>query len=138
MTDAPEVLPRRIVWASRILWSFGLLVLAHFFVASFNQVGATLVDLGFAVLILVVAGVSARGLRRRARWGWFGALALAVPTLFFVAPVTGTILLGGGAQPIGTGWDVFFFPAAAVLMLALLALLSSVWSETGPRPQDGD
>ena len=137
MTDAPDVLPRRIGWASSVLWSFGFLVVAHFFVASVNRVGATLADLGFALLILVVSGLSARGLGRRARWAWFAALLLALPSLFFVAPVTGTILLGGGAQPIGTGWDVFFFPAATLLMLVLLALLPGIWREMGVRPAEG-
>lgn len=131
-------IPQRIVWASRLLWLFGLLVLVHFFVASVNRVGATLTDLAFALLILIVAALSARGLRRRARWAWVAAVVLAVVSLFFVAPVTGTILLGGGTQPIGTGWDVVFFPLTTVVHLSLLALLSRTWHEMGRIPAEPD
>ena len=132
---APPV-PRRIALASRLLWLFGLLVLVHFFVSSINRVGATLTDLAFALLIVIIAALSGRGLRRRARWAWVAALLLALGTLFFVAPVTATILLGGGAQPIGTGWDVVFFPASTGIHLALLGLLSQTWREMGRRPDE--
>jgi hypothetical protein len=130
-TKEPDELPPPIVWAGRILKLFGLVVLAHFYVASFNQVGATLTDLGVALLILVVAVVSQQGLRHRARWAWTVALLLALGSLFFAAPVTGTIVLGGGTEPIGTGWDLFFFPGVTVMMLTLLALLARTWRETG-------
>lgn len=135
-TQEPDELPLRIVWAGRLLKLFGLLVLAHFYVASFNQVGATLPDLAFALLLLVVAVVSQQGLRHRARWAWIVAFLLAVGSLFFAAPITGTILLGGGTEPIGTGWDLFFFPCLTVMMLALLALLARTWKETGREARE--
>jgi drug/metabolite transporter (DMT)-like permease len=124
------------VWASRLLLLFGLLVLVHFFVASVNRVGATLTDLGLALLVLVVAALGSRGLRRRARWAWVAALLMAVTTLFFVAPLTGTMLLGGGVDPVGTGWDVVFFPMVTLIHLALLGLLARTWHEMERRPDD--
>ena len=135
-TPEPDELPPSIVWAGRVLKLFGLLVLAHFYVASFHEVGATLPDLGFTHLLLVVAVVGQKGLRHRARWAWITALLLAVGSLFFAAPITGTILLGGGTEPIGTGWDLFFFPCLTVMMLALLGLLARAWKETGREARE--
>ena len=43
--------------------------------------------------------------------------------LFFVLPVTGTILLGGSIEPVGTGWDIVFFPLTTTVLVALVAAL---------------
>jgi hypothetical protein len=61
---------------------------------------------------------------------------MAVTTLFFVAPLTGTMLLGGGVDPVGTGWDVVFFPMVTLIHLALLGLLARTWHEMERRPDD--
>jgi len=66
------------------------------------------------------------GLMRRSRWAWWAALGLALSGLFFVLPVTGTILLGGPTDPVGTGWDVVFFPLTTVVLISLLVVLSKL------------
>jgi hypothetical protein len=84
------------------------------------------------VLVFMVTGVLGYGLKRLARWAWFVSFVLAAVGLFFVAPAVGTILLGGGVEPIGTGWDVVFFPLVMVILIALLVVLRSAWREMHP------
>lgn len=127
----PDAVPRSIVWASRLVVAFGVLTMVHWLVASFNRIGATAADLGFTVLLLVATAVCGHGMRRHARWAWFGALALAIGGLFFVAPIAGTILLGGSTEPIGTGWDVVFFPLVALILVVLIAMLRPAWRAMG-------
>ena len=85
--------------------------------------GATGADASFVALLVIVAAVAGRSLYRGARWAWWISLALALVGLFFVAPVTGTMLLGATLEPVGTGWDVVFFPLITVDLLALVAVL---------------
>lgn len=108
--------------AGWLVVGFGGLVAVNVAVAAAGA-GATGTDLSFAVLLLLVAAVTARSLRRGTRWAWWISLALACVGLFFVLPVTGTILLGGSMEPVGTGWDVVFFPLTTLVLVALLALL---------------
>ena len=123
----PDAVPRSLAWASRLIVAFGALVLVHWLVASYNLRVATAADFSFTVLLLVATSVCGYGMRRRARWAWFGTLALAIGGLFFVAPIAGTILLGGGAEPVGTGWDAFFFPVVAAILVAVILLLRPAW-----------
>ena len=127
----PDVAPQAVAWASHLVVSFGVIMLVHFFVVSYTMAGVSAADFSFAVLLLVAAAVCGRGMRRRARWAWFGALALALGGLFFVAPIVMTILLGGGPDPVGTGWDVVFFPLVAAILVALLAMLRPAWRAMG-------
>ena len=110
-------------WAARLLVTFGALTVAHWFVASAHLIGQSVADLGFALLLGGLTVVVARGLLGGARWARWGAFALAGTGIFFVAPVAATILLGGGAEPIGTGWDVVYFPLALLLLTAVIAVL---------------
>jgi len=127
-TDAP----RSVTWASRLVLLFGVVVVANWVVAVVRDVGVTGTDLSFAVLLLMVTGVLGYGLKRLARWAWFVSFILAVLGLFLVAPVVGTIVLGGGLEPIGTSWDVVFFPLVMVILIALLVVLRSAWREMHP------
>jgi Na+-driven multidrug efflux pump len=70
-----------------------------------------------------LTGLVARGLWRGTYWAWWSSLALAAAGLFFVLPLAGTILLGGPTEPVGTGWDVVFFPLTAAVLVALLIAL---------------
>jgi hypothetical protein len=108
--------------AGWLLIAFAGLVLANTAVLSLTA-GATGTDWSFAVLLAMVAGASAHSLWQGARWARWIALALAFVGLFFILPVTGTILLGGPTDPVGTGWDVVFFPLSTAVLLALLAAL---------------
>ncbi|HSH74654.1 MAG TPA: hypothetical protein VLA09_03030 [Longimicrobiales bacterium] len=108
--------------ASWLVFAFGFLMIANGTVAIVRG-GATAGDLVVAVLLLGAAALAGAGLRRSARWAWWAALALAALGLFFVLPVAGTILLGGSLEPVGTGWDVVFFPLTAVVLVALLTVL---------------
>ena len=121
--------PGATLWASRLVMLFGVIVAVNWVAAVVLGLGATGTDLAFSLLLLVAVGISGRGLRKLERWAWFSTCALSVGGLFFVAPVTGTILLGGGTAPVGTGWDVVFFPLITVVLLAVIALLRSVWRE---------
>ncbi len=89
------------------------------------------VVLSVAVLALLVAPIL--GLRRNAPWGRWAGLVVAVVGLFFLLPVTGTILFGSVLEPVGSGWDAVFFPATTGALVALLAMLVSMWRETSPR-----
>lgn len=108
-----------------LLMGFAGLVLANTAVVAATR-GATGADWSFAVLVAMVAGASARSLASGARWAWWTALSLACAGLFFVLPVTGTILLGGALEPVGTGWDIVFFPVSTITLLALLAALRAL------------
>jgi hypothetical protein len=128
-----DAVPRSVVWASRLVVAFGVVTVIHWVVASYNRIGSTAADLGFTVLLLVATAVCGHGMRRYARWAWFGALALAIGGLFFVAPIAGTILLGGGTDPIGTGWDAVFFPLVTLILVALIAALRPAWRSMRPE-----
>ena len=121
----------------RLTVAAGLLLLGFAALAAINTAalaasgGATGTDVSFVALLVVVAAVSGRSLHRGARWAWWIALALAVVGLFFVAPVTGTILLGGSLEPVGTGWDVAFFPLMTIDLGALVVVLWKVRGRQG-------
>jgi hypothetical protein len=102
-----------------VFW--GLLA-ANTWVAA-GRVGVTGADVSFVALVLAAAITIVIGLIRRSPWAWWGALALAAVGLFFVLPVAGTILLGGPSDPVGTGWDVVFFPLTTAVLVALLGAL---------------
>lgn len=96
---------------------------------------ATGADLSFVALLVVVAAVAGRSLHLGARWAWWISLAVAVVGLFLVLPVTGTILLGGALEPVGTGWDIVFFPLATLDLIALVVVLWRVRGrEAAPHP----
>jgi hypothetical protein len=125
---------RRTRLANGLLISFWGLLAANTWVAAV-RVGVTGSDISFVLLVLVATVAIVLGLVRRARWAWWAALALAATGLFFVLPVAGTILLGGPSDPVGTGWDVVFFPLTAAVLVALTAVLWGL-RESG-RPGGG-
>jgi hypothetical protein len=108
--------------ASWLVVAFGFLMLVNGGVAVARGT-ATTGDVLLTGLLLAAAVTTALGLRRRARWAWWTALVLGSIGLFFILPVAGTILLGGSLEPVGTGWDVVFFPMTAGVLVALLTLL---------------
>lgn len=114
--------------AGWLLIVFAALVLANTAVAALTS-SATGADWSFTLLLVVVAGAAARSLWSGLRWAWWIALALAFVGLFFMLPVTGTILLGGSTEPVGTGWDIVFFPLSTVV---LVALVSALWAQRRP------
>jgi hypothetical protein len=114
--------PGPIPFASWLLVAFAGLVLANTSVLAFRG-GAAGADWSFAVLLVVVAAVTSRRLWLGAGWAWWVSIGLAFVGLFFVLPVTGTILLGGSMEPVGTGWDVVFFPLTTVVLALMLAAL---------------
>jgi len=134
MRNATSDLPRSVTWASWLVVSFGVLVAANWVVAVIGDTGATGADLSFGIFMLLATAASGRGLQRRARWACLASFILAICGLFFVAPIAGTILLGGGTDPVGTGWDVVFFPLVAGILTSLLVLLRSVWKEMESKP----
>ena len=120
MISVPK--PGPIPLASWLLVAFGGLVLANTGVSAVRA-DATGADWSFALLLVLVAAVTARRLWLQIGWAWWVALALACVGLFFVLPVTGAILLGGSTEPVGTGWDIVFFPLTTTVLVALLAAL---------------
>lgn len=108
--------------ASWLLVAFAGLVLANTGVSAVRG-DATGADWSFALLLVLVAAVTSRGLWLGRGWAWWISIALAFVGLFFVLPVTGTILLGGSLEPVGTGWDIVFFPLTTTVLVALLAAL---------------
>lgn len=125
MSTASEAdTPRAPVWSSHLVEAFGALMVLNWLVAMLSGgVGATGGDLVFTAALLATSIWCGSLLRARRRSGWVVAVAIGVGGLFFVAPVMGTILLGGGASPVGTGWDVIFFPLVTILLVALLISL---------------
>lgn len=117
-TQKPDPIPL----ASWLLVAFAGLVLANTGVSAVRG-DATGADWSFALLLVVVAAVTARSLWLGSGWAWWVSIALAFVGLFFVLPVTGTILLGGSLEPVGTGWDIVFFPLTTAVLVALLAAL---------------
>lgn len=135
-TPATPVGPA-VQWTARLVVGFGGAVMLHWFVASYNQIGATLVDLAFAVALMAFALACRRALLGGDRRAMPAVLFIAVAGLFFVAPVVGTMLLGGGTEPIGTGWDSVFFPVVALLSLGMVGLFPATWRALGaPRPPE--
>jgi hypothetical protein len=118
MTDRIPAL-RASAW---LVFMFGVLVAANAAVAV-ALARATSGEVAFALGVFLMASVVATSLRRSARWAWWASLAFAVGGLFFVLPVTGSVLLGSTLEPVGTGWDVVFFPLTAVVLSALLVAL---------------
>lgn len=114
--------PGPVPMAGWLLITFAGLVLANTGVAALRT-DATAADWSFAVLLVVVSAVAARSLWVGMRWAWWLALGLAAVGLFFVLPVTGTILFGGSIEPVGTGWDIVFFPLTTTVLVALVAAL---------------
>lgn len=114
--------PGPIPFASWLLVAFAGLVLANTGVSALRGAAAG-ADWSFAVLLAVVAAVTARRLWLGVGWARWVSVALAFVGLFFVLPVTGTILLGGSMEPVGTGWDIVFFPLTTTVLVALLAAL---------------
>jgi len=110
-------------WSAWLMLSFGALFGANAVMTAVRGVG-TVIDVAFAALLLTVAAWIAVGLGQEARWAKWAALALGGVGLFFVLPVAGTILLGGALDPVGTGWDVVYFPLTAIVLVALLTVLS--------------
>jgi hypothetical protein len=120
MSDHTQRRARR--WAGGlVLVSWGLLA-TNTWVAAV-QIGITGSDLSFVLLVLAAALAIVIGFIRRSPWAWWGALALAGVGLFFVLPVTAALLLGGARPPVGTGWDVVFFPATTGVLVGLLVVL---------------
>jgi len=105
-----------------LVLSFGALVAANAALAAVRS-SATAGDLVTGGALLVLAALIARGLWRGARWAWWASLVFAGAGLFFVLPLVGTILLGGPTEPVGTGWDIVFFPLSAAVLMALLVAL---------------
>ncbi len=122
--------PGPVPMAAWLLIVFAGLVLANTGVSTVRAV-ATGADWSFTVLLVVVVAVAARSLWIGMRWAWWLALGLAAAGLFFVLPVTVTILLGGSTEPVGTGWDIAFFPLTTIV---LAGLVSALWLR---RPPDG-
>jgi hypothetical protein len=116
--------------AGWLLIAWGGLVVANTAVSALTS-GATGADWSFALLLVLVAAASARSLRHGLRWAWRTSLALALVGLFFLLPVTGTILLGGPTEPVGTGWDIVFFPLSTGVLASLLVAL---WLRRKPAP----
>jgi hypothetical protein len=133
MTNVVRVdAPRAVVWSARLVEAFGVLMTLNWVVAAVvGGAGATRADLMFAAALLGATIWCGARLRARGRSGWIGAIVIAFGGLFFVAPVVGTIVLGGGASPVGTGWDVVFFPLSALVLLALLVVLHRARSDMG-------
>jgi hypothetical protein len=88
-------------------------------------------DLSFVVVVLLTTSLCGYGLRRRALWAWWASFLQAGLGLFFVLPVVGTILLGGTTEPVGTGWDIVFFPLSTAILVALLVLLVMARRQAG-------
>jgi hypothetical protein len=126
-----ERVARRRRLAVGLVIAFWGLIAANTWVAAV-RVGVTGSDLSFVALVLVAAVAIALGLVRRARWAWWAAVALAATGLFFVLPVAGTIVLGGPSDPVGTGWDVVFFPVTAAVLAALMIVLWSLRKSADP------
>ena len=104
-----------------VLVFWGLLAMNTWVAAT--RIGITGSDVSFVLLVLAATIAIVIGLIRRSPWAWWGALALTAGALFFVLPVTGTLLLGGPTDPVGTGWDVVFFPVTTGVLIALLVML---------------
>lgn len=111
------------LWSARLIVLFGTLMLVHGLVTNRHIFAPSAVDLAISVVIFLVCLAAGRGLRRQDRWAWWSALGITLVALFFVAPVAGTIILGGGTEPVGTGWDVVFFPLASVILVGELIML---------------
>lgn len=121
--------------AALLLVAYGVLVLLNAVVLWLSGDWAAAGDLSFGVLLLVVVGITGAALRRGQTWAWWLALLLDIAGLFFVFPVVASIILGAGTDPVGTGWDVVFFPTVALVLGALAALLfrirDTVWGGPG-------
>jgi hypothetical protein len=125
------------LWSARLIVVFGTLMLVHGFVTTRHIFAPSAVDLAVSVAIFLVCLAAGRGLRRGDPWAWWAALGITLVALFFVAPVAGTIILGGGTEPVGTGWDVVFFPLASVILVGELIMLRWARKESRdarPRP----
>ena len=109
--------------AGGLLVTFSIVVAANWVLAVVRGVGTGPLDVAFVAAVVLVAGAAAWGLGRGRAWARPLAYAISLGALFFIAPVVGTILLGGGTDPVGTGWDVVYFPLMTVLLLAVLVLL---------------
>jgi len=116
---------RRTHWtrlAGGLVFGFWGLLATNTWVAA-SPVGVTGSDVSFVLLVLAAAIAMVLGLIRRSSWAWWATLALAAFGLLFVLPITGTILLGGPSDPVGTGWDVVFFPLTTAVLIALVVAL---------------
>lgn len=120
--------------ASWLVVTFGVLVALNALVAWVTTGVTTGADISFVIMLLMAVSVCGIGLRRLASWAWWISLLLAAVGLFFVLPVTGTILLGGPSDPVGTGWDVVFFPLTTLVLLALVAALLRTRREVTGSP----
>jgi hypothetical protein len=107
--------------ASWLMVAFGGLAALHAITGGGEPVTGS--DLSFAVVVLVAASLCGYELRRGTQWAWWISLILAGVGLFFVLPIAGAVLLGGTAEPVGTGWDVVFFPLTTIVLVALVAVL---------------
>lgn len=134
---AANEVPNQRLWAGGLLVAFGVVVAANYVVAVVRGMETSSLDLAFAVLLLVATGGAARGLRAGWKWAWLGGLAISLGGLFFVAPVVGTILLGGGTEPVGTGWDIVYFPLMTVLLVTVIVILVRGGGRTGRTAGDG-
>jgi hypothetical protein len=110
------------VFAGWMILAVGGLVLA---ITATSSAGPEVTgsDWSFTLLAALASVVAARGLWTDARWAWWAALAFSVVALFFVLPVTAALLFGPPGEPVGTGWDVVFFPLITAVMVASLAAL---------------
>lgn len=127
-----NALPRtRRLACGLVLIFWGLLAMNTWIAAV--QVGLTGSDVSFVLLVLAASIAIVIGLVRHSPWAWWGALVLTAAALFFVLPVTGTLLLGGPRDPVGTGWDVVFFPVTTGVLIALLVLLWRLREDARPR-----
>jgi hypothetical protein len=132
--DSGQDVPRRENTA-RLLAGWLMLVVSGLLLANTvlasAGVGVSGSDWALALLAAVGSFVAARSLWTGARGGWWMAAAYDAIGIFFVLPVMIAILFGGSREPVGTGWDVIFFPAVAA---ALAASAAALWIA---RPKRG-
>jgi len=119
--------------ASWLVVAFGALFALHSVIGRGQAVTGS--GLSFAAVVLLTTSLCGYGLRRRSLWAWWASLLLAGLGLFFVLPVVGAILLGTTTEPVGTGWDVIFFPLTTAILIALLALLVMARRQAGTAGQ---
>jgi len=105
--------------AASLTATFGILVAANTAVAAPGG-RPSAAEGAFALLLVMLTAWCARGISRNQPWARLVVLGLVAVGLFFVLPITGALLLGSDPEPVGTGWDVVFFPLTTAVLLALL------------------
>jgi hypothetical protein len=125
--DLGQDVPGRAEDTARLLAGWMLLVVGGLLLVntSLASVGAGVSGSDWALVLLAVTAsvIAARSLWRSAPGAWWMAAAYDAVGLFFVLPVMVAILFGASREPVGTGWDVVFFPAVTAALLAVSAAL---------------